>query len=104
MRLRSNVPVFTSIKDEKIELAEKDILYPNPSTDESTLSFYVSSEQFVSVRIFSSSGILVKELTAHHFSGGKHSLALDSEKLSQGFYHIEINKGGSTSFLKFIKI
>ena len=102
--LRSNVPIFTSIKDEKIEVAEKDVLYPNPSTDESTLSFYVSNEQFVSVRIFSSSGILVRELTAQHFSGGKHSLTLESEKLSQGFYHIEIKKGGSTSFLKFIKI
>jgi hypothetical protein len=102
--LRSNVPIFTSIKDKKIELAEKDILYPNPSTDESTLSFCVSNEQFVSVRIFSSSGILIKELTAQHFSEGKHSLVIESEKLSQGFYHIEIKKGGSTSFLKFIKI
>jgi hypothetical protein len=85
-------------------LAERSILYPNPSAGESTLSFYVSKNQFVSVRIFSSSGILVKELTAQPFSEGKQTLLIESDKLTQGFYHIEINKGGSRSFLKFIKI
>jgi aldose sugar dehydrogenase len=102
--LRSSVPVFTSIEDKRIELAERSILYPNPSAGESTLSFYVSKNQFVSVRIFSSSGILVKELTAQPFSEGKQALLIESDKLTQGFYLIEINKGGSRSFLKFIKI
>jgi hypothetical protein len=102
--LRSSVPIFTSIEDETTELVEKNILYPNPSVGESTLSFYVSNNQFVSVRIFSTNGILMRELASQPFSEGKHSLVIESDKLPQGFYHIEINKGGSRSFLKFIKI
>lgn len=102
--LRSSVPIFTSIEDETTELVEKNILYPNPSVGESTLSFYVSNNQFVSVRIFSSNGILMRELASQPFSEGKHTLVIESDKLPQGFYHIEINKGGSRTLLKFIKI
>jgi glucose/arabinose dehydrogenase len=102
--LRSSVPIFTSIADETTELGEKNILYPNPSVGESTLSFYVSNNQFVSVRIFSSNGILMRELASQPFSAGKHTLVIESDKLPQGFYHIEINKGGSRTLLKFIKI
>ena len=102
--LRSNVPIFTSIADETTELVEKNILYPNPSVGESTLSFYVSNNQFVSVRIFSSNGILMRELASQPFSAGKHTLVIESDKLPQGFYHIEINKGGSRTLLKFIKM
>ncbi|MDP2176042.1 MAG: PQQ-dependent sugar dehydrogenase [Bacteroidota bacterium] len=102
--LRSSVPIFTSIEDERIELAEKSILFPNPTIEKSTLSFYVSNNQFVSVRIFSSNGVLIKELTSQSFSEGKHSLVIESDLLPQGFYQIEINKGGSRTFLKFIKM
>jgi aldose sugar dehydrogenase len=102
--LRSSVPVFTSIEDERIELEEKSMLYPNPSVKESTLSFYVSNNQFVSVRIYNSNGVLIKELTSQFFSEGKHSLVIESDKLPQGFYQIEINKGDSRTFLKFIKM
>lgn len=102
--LRSSVPIFTSIEDETTELVEKNILYPNPSVGESTLSFYVSNSQFVSVRIFSTNGILMRELASQPFSAGKHSLVIESDKLPQGFYHIEINNGGSRTLLKFIKI
>jgi len=104
VQLRSSVPISTSTEDETIALAEKDILYPNPSVGESTLSFYVPDNQFVSVRIFSTNGILIKELTSQPFSEGQHSLAIESDKLPQGFYYIEINKGGSRTLLKFIKM
>jgi glucose/arabinose dehydrogenase len=104
VQLRSSVPVFTSVKDERVEWSEKDMLYPNPSVDASTLSFHVSNKQFVSVKIFSSNGMFIKELTAQSFSEGKHSLVIESDKLPQGFYHIEINKEGSRSLLKFIKM
>ncbi len=102
--LRSNVPISTSIVDVSITEVEKDILYPNPSSGESTLSFYVSNKQFVSVRIFNSNGVVVQELTAQPFSEGKHTLAIESNRFSQGIYLVEINKGESKSFLKFIKM
>lgn len=102
--LRSSVPLSNSIDDAKTELVEKNMLYPNPSNGESTLSIYVSTNQFVSVRIFSSNGSLIKTYPSELFSQGKHMLSIESENFPQGVYHVEIIKGGSSSFLKFIKI
>jgi glucose/arabinose dehydrogenase len=102
--LRSNVPVFNSTEEGTGELKEKDVLYPNPSVGESTLSFYVSTKQFVTIRIFSTNGLLIKELTAQNFAAGRHSLEIESEKLPQGFYFIEVDKGGTKTLTKFIKI
>ena len=104
VQLRSSVPVFTSINDEKAEWVEKNILYPNPSVGESTLSFHVSNKQFVSVKIFSSNGMFIKELTAQSFAEGKHSLLIESDILPEGIYFIEINKEDSKTLLKFIKM
>jgi hypothetical protein len=64
----------------------------------------VPDNQFVSVRIFSTNGVLIKELTSQPFSEGQHLLLIEDEKLSQGFYYIQINKGGSRTLLKYIKI
>jgi aldose sugar dehydrogenase len=102
--LRSNVPILNSVENVRMEMTKKDILYPNPSVGESTLSFYVSYNQLVSVKIFSSNGILMKELTSEILTKGEHSIPLKSDKFPQGFYHIEINKGGSRNYLKFIKM
>ena len=85
-------------------MKEKDILYPNPSAGESTLSFYVSTKQFVSVRIFSTNGTLIKELTAKTFAAGRHSIEIESDQLPQGFYFIELDKGGTKTLTKFIKM
>jgi hypothetical protein len=104
VQLRSSVPIFTSTEDKTIALAEKDFLYPNPSSGESTLSFYVPENQFVSVRIISTNGVLIKELTSQPFSEGQHLLLIEDDKLPQGFYYIQINKGGSRTLLKYIKI
>lgn len=102
--LRSNVPILNSVENVRMEMTKKDILYPNPSVGESTLSFYVSDNQLVSVKIFSSNGILMKELTSEILTKGEHLIPLESDKFPQGFYHIEINKGGSRNYLKFIKM
>jgi glucose/arabinose dehydrogenase len=101
--LRSSVPILSSIDYEKIDTEDKNMLYPNPSVSESTLSFYVPNSQVVSVRLFSTNGTLVKELTSQTFPEGKHDLSLESEKLPQGFYFIEIDKDGTKTHLKFIK-
>jgi hypothetical protein len=104
VQLRSSVPIFTSTEDKTIALAQKDFLYPNPSSGESTLSFHVPYNQFVSVRIFSTNGVLIKELTSQPFSEGQHLMLIEDDKLPQGFYYIQINKGGSRTLLKYIKI
>jgi len=102
--LRSSVPIVTSIEDEISVLEEKNKIYPNPSNGESTLSFHITNNQFVSVKIFNTNGLLIQELTSKTYSAGKHLLLIESDKLSQGLYFIEIDKGYSKSVLKFIKM
>jgi hypothetical protein len=94
----------TSTNDTKNEQIEKGMIYPNPSMGESTLTFYVSKNQFVSVNILSSNGTLINTLVAKPFSKGNYSLTLNSEKLPQGVYCVEINSGSSKTLLKYIKI
>lgn len=101
--LRSSVPIVTSIENETSVLEEKNNIYPNPSNGESTLSFYVKNNQFVSVKIFNTNGLLIQELTSKTYAIGKHLLLIESDKLSQGLYFIEIQKGDSKEILKFIK-
>lgn len=104
VRLRSSIPIITSIENENLATEEKDKLYPNPGFGESTLSFYLSKNNFVSVRIYSTNGLLIDELTSQPYFTGRNSLLIPSDKLSKGFYYIEIDKGGSRTFLKFIKM
>ncbi len=102
--LRSSVPILTSIEDKSLASVEKDIIYPNPSFGETTLSFNLSNNQFVSVRIFNTNGSVVQEIISQPFASGIHPLSIDANNvLPQGIYFIEINKGGSKSFLKLIK-
>ena len=102
--LRSNVPIFTSIEDEKNVSDDSNILYPNPTTGVSTLSFFASNNQPVSVKIVSIHGIVMKEFSVQPFSNGKHSIEIESDDLPSGFYSIEIDNGDSKSCVKFIKL
>lgn len=102
--LRSSVPVFTTIDEKQPDLPENDIVYPNPGVGHSTLLFHVIDKQFVTVKLYCSNGVLIKELAAQTYSAGKHSLHIEADQLPQGFYQIEINKEGSRTVLKFIKM
>jgi len=102
--LRSSIPIVASIKDEMSALEGESIIYPNPSNGESTLSFYVTNNECVSVKIYNSNGLLIQELTSKTYPIGKHVLPIESDKLPQGLYFVEIDKGDATSVMKFIKM
>ena len=104
VRLRSSVPISTSIAEEEITLLEKNSLYPNPSFGESNLSFYVPNNQLVTVNIFSANGTLIEAVAAQNFSEGHHVLPIVVDKLPPGFYYVAVEKGGSKSLLKFVKM
>lgn len=102
--LRSSVVVLNSVKNESMASGEKDNLYPNPCFAESTLSFHVPNNQLVSVKMYNSNGLLVKEITAQVYPKGKHEFVVESDKLPQGIYVIEIDRGGEKAFLKLSKM
>jgi hypothetical protein len=101
--LRSNIPILTSIENNNLAELNKDYLYPNPSSDECILSFNIHYSQLVSVKIYNNNGSFIKEISSQLYPSGAHTLSLDTNDLPQGFYLIEINKGGTKSFLKWVK-
>jgi hypothetical protein len=102
--LRSNIPISTTIQEENSETGEGDNLYPNPSTGNGKLSFYMASQQFVTVKIININGALIKELSAQSYAKGQHTLYIDADHLSQGIYFVEINKGGAKKVLKWVRL
>jgi len=102
--LRSNVIISTTIEDKFITSDEKDKLFPNPSNGESTLTLYIANSQFVRVNVFNTNGSFLKELTSRTYSKGNHALLVDFNTLTQGIYYFEIDKGGSKTFLKWVKM
>ena len=102
--LRSNIPISTSIQEANSETAAVDNLYPNPSTGKCKLSFYVASQQFVSVKITNMNGALIKEVSAQSFDKGQHDLWIDADHLSQGIYFVEVNIAGTKKVLKWVRL
>ena len=104
VQLRINGLATNSVYDVNTGNEQENIVYPNPSSEESTLSFEVSSDQLVSVRIYSIHGALVQEMPAQYVSKGRHSLAIHSFDIANGIYYVEINKSGVKSVVKFVKM
>jgi len=102
--LRSNISITNSVKDKNSTSVERDNLYPNPSIGESKLLFYVPNSIWVTVKILNTNGTFLKELTSQTYVKGNHSLLVDCDELPMGIYYIEIDKGGSKTFFKWVKM
>jgi hypothetical protein len=104
VQLRISGLASSSVYDVNTGNEHETIVYPNPSSEESTLSFEVSSDQLVSVKIYNIHGAVVQEMPAQYVSKGRHSLAIQSFDIAHGVYYVEINKGGIKSVVKFVKM
>ncbi len=104
VQLRISGLASSSVYDVNTGNEQESIVYPNPSSEESTLSFEVSSDQLVSVKIYNIHGAVVQEMPARYVSKGRHSLAIHSFDIAKGIYYVEINKGGVQSVVKFVKM
>lgn len=79
-------------------------LYPNPSSDYTTLEFELSVGEPIDISIFNTNGQLVKSIREQEFfNTGKHSLLINVKHLNSGNYITRI-KGNrhelSSSFIK----
>ena len=102
--LSSNVPVFTSSTQHTKKSRNTDKLYPNPSAGKSSLSFFVAKNELISVRIYNTNGALIKALKPKSYSTGHHKVSLNFEDIPKGLYILEIDKGNTQTFIKWLKI
>lgn len=78
--------------------------YPNPTTDNTTLSFNLKENSNVTVQVYSITGRLVKTITEKNVSAGSQLLTIDSNELPNGTYIVKLIAGKQNDTVKFIKM
>ncbi len=78
--------------------------YPNPTTENTTLSFNLKENSNVSVYVYSITGRLVKTITEKNVSAGSQLLTIDSNDLPNGTYIVKLIAGKQNDTVKFIKM
>jgi hypothetical protein len=78
--------------------------FPNPTTDNTTITFELSESTTVNVNVYSISGVLVKTITKKNMSAGSQSIQIDGNDLPNGTYIVKFNAGKQNETAKFIKM
>ncbi len=81
--------------------------YPNPFNPATTINFSVANEGFVSLRIYDTSGRLVKSLVARHLPAGPQTFAWDGTNrngrpVASGVYFYELRSGADVATNKMV--
>jgi len=81
---------------------ENALIFPNPSTGNPTLRYYVSSETIVSIVLFDIAGHKVSEITNVDKTPGYHETIIDTNALGCGMYFCVITSGNSKMVRKVL--
>ncbi|CAN5216111.1 hypothetical protein BH09BAC5_BH09BAC5_08690 [soil metagenome] len=68
-------------------------LFPNPSSDNSTVHLSLKENEQVKITMTDLNGRVVKEIANEHFSEGEHSVAFSTSELAAGLYMITVDDG-----------
>ena len=69
--------------------------YPNPAANETTFSYYLANNEHVILRIYSSTGKMLKEVFNQKQNKGEHKLSVDLSEFKQGNYFYRIIAGNT---------
>ncbi len=79
--------------------------YPNPFTSSTKLSIYTPQEGNTSIDVYSTSGQLVKTISAGLLTAGSHEITLDATMMAKGYYICKIRiQAGSSELTNSIRI
>lgn len=76
--------------------------YPNPFSEETTLSFFLNKNTFVCISIFDSTGRLVDNILKKNLNAGEHRL-IWFPKIADGVYYIHLQTPETTQIIQCIK-
>jgi photosystem II stability/assembly factor-like uncharacterized protein len=78
--------------------------YPNPTNDNTVLTFNLEEISNVNVYVYSISGSLVKTISRKNMDSGSQTITIDGEDLQRGTYIVKLNAGKQNDTVKFIKL
>lgn len=76
--------------------------YPNPFNPETVISYQLSANGKVTLKVFDALGIEVAELVNEEKAAGKYEVIFDGRKLSSGIYFYTIKAGNFTQTKKLV--
>jgi hypothetical protein len=77
-------------------------IYPNPMSDQTTVSFSLDQAQTIEFRLFNSMGSVVYQSGLMEYSAGKHNFVLESNGLTSGIYYLEAKIGSGSCKQKLV--
>ncbi len=79
--------------------------YPNPISNNSTISFVLNMPMKIELSVYDMLGRKLKEIITGDFSQGSHSIEMDAKDLSAGHYLLRLSAGDEqlTQFIQVIK-
>ncbi|MGZ5192091.1 MAG: T9SS type A sorting domain-containing protein, partial [Flavisolibacter sp.] len=79
------------------------VLYPNPATANTTISFSIAEKNKVSVNVYDVLGNLVSTLSqSNDFEKGSNTISLNTSNLASGIYYISLDINGSKETKKLV--
>lgn len=79
-------------------------IYPNPFRESSVISYQLPTASYVQLKVYNTSGRVVKRLVKGYQSMGKHKVLWDGRGLPSGVYFCELRKGNKKMVKKLILI
>lgn len=78
--------------------------YPNPTNENTTLSFNLQKSGEVNAYVYSITGRLVKTISRDYMNAGENTLFIDGDYLPNGTYIVKFVSGKQIESVKFIKM
>jgi len=69
------------------------VVYPNPTSNEATIAYYLSNDQSINIGLYDIAGRELKEITNGNQIAGQHTINLNGENLSNGIYFVKLVSG-----------
>ena len=67
---------------------------PNPTNDETMIDFAIAENAFVTINLYNSLGVKVKNITSDDYQAGSYTLTFSVDNLPQGLYFYVMNANG----------
>lgn len=85
-------PVTNDIEDQTRKSSFKVYQnYPNPFNPSTKIRFYLPEAGFVSIEIYSLTGVKVAQIAHTNYNSGNHTVNYDASNLSSGVYLLRVN-------------
>ena len=100
--VRLNFDPTVSLSEETSEINGVS-LYPNPTSTETTINFYLETKGDVNITLSDLTGKSVGTIELANLTTGANSTNIDCSSLNSGVYYVTISTNGSSVTKKFVK-